>query len=91
MAFRLVEEPAAKGFRILGEDPEQQDVEFSGLRSGAVEFVETAIGAGDELDAVARLLSGEADSYASAIAQSRRELEAFREDAPSAAAFATRS
>lgn len=89
MAFRLLDEPTARGFRLLDEEPEQQDAEFSALRSGAVEFLETAIGAGDELDAVARLLSGEADDYASAIAQSRRELEAFREDAPSAAAFAT--
>ena len=53
------------------------DPEYSALRSGTVDFVESAIGLGDELDATVRVLSGEAADYSSAIAQSRAELDAF--------------
>lgn len=60
-------------------------VDYNSFRSGAVGFVEGAIGAGDELDAITRLLSGEASSWDEAITQSRKELQAFEEDNPLAA------
>ena len=58
--------------------------EYSTIRSALVDFVESATGAGDELDASIRLLSGEADDWASAIGQSRRELSAFEKENPTA-------
>ena len=58
--------------------------EYSSVRSGAVDFVESAIGAGDELDAVVRLMSGTATTWDEAITASRGELRAFQEDNPTA-------
>lgn len=58
--------------------------EYSSVRSGAVDFVESAIGAGDELDAVVRLMSGTANTWDEAITASRGELRAFQEDNPTA-------
>jgi len=56
--------------------------EYSAVRSGAVDFVESAIGAGDELDAIVRLMSGSAKTWDEAITASRGELRAFQEDNP---------
>lgn len=58
--------------------------EYSSVRSGAVDFVESAIGAGDELDAIVRLMSGTANTWDEAITASRGELRAFQEDNPTA-------
>lgn len=58
--------------------------EYSSVRSGAVDFVESAIGAGDELDAVVRLMSGTANTWDEAITASRGELRAFQSDNPTA-------
>lgn len=63
------------------------DPEYSALRSGTVDFVESAVGLGDELDATIRVLSGEAADYSSAIAQSRAELDAFERENPTASKF----
>mgnify|MGYP003115609050 CR=1 FL=1 len=64
------------------EAEEKVDDDYSAVRSGVVGFVETAIGAGDELDATIRLLVGEADNWSEAIGQSRSELAAFKEENP---------
>jgi hypothetical protein len=58
--------------------------EYSAVRSGAVDFVESAIGAGDELDAIVRLMSGTANTWDEAITASRGELRAFQSDNPTA-------
>ncbi len=58
--------------------------EYSAVRSGAVDFIESAVGAGDELDAVIRLMSGTAKTWDEAITASRGELRAFQEDNPTA-------
>jgi len=61
-----------------------EDVEYSAVRSGAVDFIESAVGAGDELDAVVRLMSGTAKTWDEAITESRGELRSFQEDNPTA-------
>jgi len=63
--------------------------EYSAFRSGAVDFVESAIGVGDELDAAVRVLSGEAANYNQAIEQSRVELDAFERENPTASRLLT--
>ena len=52
--------------------------DYSAVRSGAVDFVESAIGAGDELDAIVRLMGGQAKTWEDAITASRSELSAFQ-------------
>jgi hypothetical protein len=69
----------------LGLYGSKEDEEYSSLRSAGVEFVESAVGVGDELDAVVRILSGEAGNYAEAIEQARADVEAFKADNPNAA------
>lgn len=56
------------------------EVDYSPLRSGVVDFVESAVGVGDEADALIRRLSGEAGSWDEALTQSRKELDAFEEE-----------
>jgi hypothetical protein len=63
--------------------------EYNAIRSGAVDFVESAVGLGDELDAAVRVLSGEAADYNQAIEQSRAELDAFEKANPTASKFLT--
>ena len=58
--------------------------DYSALRSGAVEFVEGAVGAGDELDAIIRRVSGDADTWDEAITESRADLERFGNENPMA-------
>jgi len=62
----------------------EEDTEYNVFRSATVDFLESAIGAGDELDATVRLLSGEAAGWNEAIEQSRAELRAFEEENPTA-------
>lgn len=59
-----------------------EEPEYNAVRSGAVDFIESAIGAGDELDAIVRLMSGQAKTWDDAISASRAELGAFQEDNP---------
>ena len=61
-----------------------EDTEYNAFRSATTGFIESAIGAGDELDATIRLLSGEAQDWSQAIAQSRAELKAFEDANPNA-------
>jgi len=63
--------------------------EYSAVRSGAVDFLESALGVGDELDAAIRVLSGEADNYSQGIQQSRAELDAFEKENPGASGLIT--
>lgn len=63
--------------------------EYSAVRSGAVDFLESAIGVGDELDATIRVLSGEANNYSQGIQQSRAELDAFEKANPNASGLIT--
>ncbi len=66
-------------YATLFEDVEE---DYSAFRAGAIDFTESLIGAGDELDATVRLLTGESDNWANAIKQSRRQLQTFEEDNP---------
>lgn len=61
---------------------ESEGEEYSSVRAGIVDFVESAVGAGDELDATVRLLTGEAENWTDAITTSRKQLRAFEEDNP---------
>lgn len=64
-------------------EPEEEGTEeYSAVRTGIVDFVESAIGAGDELDASIRILTGEAENWTDAITTSRKQLRAFEEDNP---------
>lgn len=62
----------------------EEDTEYNAFRSATTGFIESAIGAGDELDATIRLLSGEAQNWGQAIGQSRAELKAFEDANPNA-------
>jgi len=81
----LEDEPSTSNW-LLGEE---EDTEYSAVRSATVDFLESAIGAGDELDATVRLLSGEAANWNEAIEQSREELRAFEEANPGASTAIT--
>jgi len=69
--------------------PQVFQPEYSSIRAGAIDFVESAVGLGDELDAIARLVSGEANSWSKAIEGSRQELDAFERRNPGASQFIT--
>jgi len=60
-----------------GVRPEE---DYSDFRAGLTTFVEGAVGAGDELDALLRRVSGDADSWDEAISASRADMAAFKED-----------
>ena len=90
----LTESPEQKkqstGSWLTASLPErEEDTEYSVVRSATVDFLESAIGAGDELDATARLLAGEAANWNEAIEQSREELRAFEQENPTASAAIT--
>ncbi len=67
----------------------EEAVEYSPIRSGVVDFIESAVGAGDELDALVRRMSGESATWDEAITASREELEEFEEDNPIASKVLT--
>lgn len=81
MPVELLGLPSEDGITLLGAYDEEPE-EYSAVRSGVVDFVESAIGAGDELDATVRLLAGQAKTWDEAITKSRGELAAFQEDNP---------
>jgi len=64
----------------LGNDRGGKSEEYSALRSGVVDFVESATGWGTELDALARRLGGSADTFAEAHRQSLADVSYFEED-----------
>jgi hypothetical protein len=84
----LLDEPSSSDNWLLSSETEEA-ADYNAFRSGAVDFVESAIGAGDELDAVVRRLSGEAATWDEAINQSRRELAAFEKENPYASKVLT--
>ena len=84
----LLDEPSSPDNWLLSGETEEA-ADYNAFRSGAVDFVESAIGAGDELDAVVRRLSGEAATWDEAINQSRRELAAFEKENPYASRVLT--
>lgn len=85
MAKNWWEQEAAASTNWWEQSEEEETAEeYSAFRSGAVDFVESAVGAGDELDAVVRLLAGEADNWSTAINKSRSELRAFQQENPTA-------
>ena len=84
----LLDEPSSPDNWLLSGETEEA-TDYNAFRSGAVDFVESAIGAGDELDAVVRRLSGEASTWDEAINQSRRELAAFEAENPVASKVLT--
>jgi len=75
----LEDEPKSSNWLL-----DEEDTEYNVLRSATVDFLESAIGAGDELDATVRVLSGEAAGWSEAIEQSRAELRAFEKENPNA-------
>jgi hypothetical protein len=65
---------------IFGAKKKEDDVEYGGVREGLATFLEGAVGAGDELDALYSRLTGEADSWDEAISGSRKRMGAFAKD-----------
>jgi hypothetical protein len=62
---------------------------YSGIRSGAVDLLESGLGLGDELDGLIRRLSGDAATYDEGIDQSRRDLDYFERKNPLASKLIT--
>jgi len=82
MSNWLLDDDASTENWLLSDNDE--DTEYNAFRSATTGFIESAIGAGDELDATIRLLSGEAQNWGQAIGQSRAELKAFEDANPNA-------
>lgn len=68
---------------------DEEETDYSAFRSATIDFVEAAIGAGDELDATVQLLTGDAANWSEAIDRSREELRAYEEENPNAAMVTT--
>ena len=68
---------------------DEEETDYSAFRSATIDFVEAAIGAGDELDATVQLLTGDAANWSEAIDRSRAELRAYEEENPNAAMVTT--
>lgn len=64
--------------------PKKEETDYSTFRSATIDFLEAALGAGDELDATVQLLTGEAADWNEAIEGSRAELRAFEKENPNA-------
>lgn len=74
----------------LGLSSSRGSADYNSLRSGLVSFAETATGLGDEVDALVRRLSSDTGlTYDQALDQSRREIDAFKEDNPYASGAIT--
>lgn len=56
--------------------------DYSAIRSGIVDFVESGIGLGDELDAFTRRLTGESATFDEGLDASRRDLDYFERENP---------
>ena len=68
---------------------DEEETDYSAFRSATIDFVEAAVGAGDELDATVQLLTGDAANWSEAIDRSREELRAYEEENPNAAMVTT--
>ena len=62
---------------------------YSGIRSGFVDLLESGLGVGDELDGLIRKLSGDAATVNEGIDQSRRDLDYFERNNPTASKLIT--
>ncbi len=62
---------------------------YSGIRSGFVDLLESGLGVGDELDGLIRKLSGDAATFDEGIDQSRRDLDYFERNNPTASKLIT--
>lgn len=62
---------------------------YSGVRSGFVDLLESGLGVGDELDGFIRKLTGDAATYNEGIDQSRRDLDYFERNNPTASKLIT--
>lgn len=62
---------------------------YSGVRSGIVDLLESGLGVGDELDAAVRRLTGEAGSFDEGLDQSRKDLDYFERENPTASKLIT--
>ena len=78
----LFDDPSSVG--RFGNLFTEEETDYNTFRSATTGFIEAAVGAGDELDATVRLLSGEAANWSEAIEQSRAELRAFEKANPNA-------
>lgn len=71
-------ESSSRGFDPFGDDSEDED--YNPFRAGVVNFVESAVGLGTEADALYRRLSGAADTFEEAHAQSVAMIDDFEAD-----------
>lgn len=62
---------------------------YSGVRSGFVDLLESGLGVGDELDAAIRRLTGDAGSFDEGLDQSRKDLDYFERENPTASKLIT--
>ena len=88
MSNWLLENKSVSSNWLLKEEKEEE-TDYSAFRSATIDFVEAAIGAGDELDATVQLLTGDAANWSEAIDRSREELRAYEEENPNAAMVTT--
>lgn len=88
MSNWLLENKPVSSNWLLKEEKEEE-TDYSAFRSATIDFVEAAIGAGDELDATVQLLTGDAANWSEAIDRSREELRAYEEENPNAAMVTT--
>jgi len=63
--------------------------DYSGIRSGFVDLLESGLGVGDELDGLVRRLTGDAATVNEGIDQSRRDLDYFERNNPTASKLIT--
>jgi hypothetical protein len=71
-------ESSSRGFDPFGDDSEDED--YNPFRAGVVNFVESAVGLGTEADALYRRLSGDAETFEEAHAQSVAMIDDFEAD-----------
>lgn len=79
-AYRSMRKPPVAEVEPEPVEVVEEETDYSAVRSGAVDFLESAIGAGDELDASIRLLVGDAQNWKDAIDQSRKDLARFEKE-----------
>lgn len=71
-------ESSSRGFDPFGDEAKDED--YNPVRAGVVNFVESAVGLGTEADALYRRLSGEAETFEEAHAQSVAMVDDFEAD-----------
>ena len=75
--------------RNSGFSEYQKTKDYSGIRSGFVDLLESGLGVGDELDGLVRRLTGDASTVNEGIDQSRRDLDYFERNNPTASKLIT--